>query len=118
MNNVLKQAVEREEVTENISVVSMFGSDYPSPVKRAEALIALARLIEYRDSWNRTDGFTRESKQHLFSWSIDVNRYTIMLSCHPEPRENRSLLYFGNQITRDKFYETFRDTIESLRVLF
>ncbi|MCL4637665.1 MAG: hypothetical protein M5Z89_01650 [Olivibacter sp.] len=85
-------------------------------INRAEALVVLAKLIEYRDHWNMIDGFTVNwDDTSAVKWCISMNGKTMTRSYS---YTNPTFLYFGNQETRDHFFHTYRELIDLVKLLY
>ncbi|WP_157278287.1 hypothetical protein [Olivibacter sitiensis] len=91
-------------------------TDQPIPSnKRAEALLALAKLVEYRDHFNKLDGFKVDwNNPKVTKWCITIDGRKVNTFLPT----NRYFLYFGNKITRDQFYDTFHELISQVQILY
>lgn len=89
----------------------------PSCNQRAKALATLAVLVEYRDTWNAADGYHSGYYHHWpdTKWCIEIDRENVNLS---SSTNGHGILYFASRDTRDRFYNTFHQQINMLRLLF
>jgi hypothetical protein len=87
-----------------------------STKERAEAFLALTQLVELRDAWNKIDGFVADwTNVHQYKYDLCIKNNEIQ-STHKNTSQKHQL-YFGSVGTRDLFFGTFKDLIETAKEL-